>query len=360
MRTITVKAPSSEYGAVIDDSYGRLAETLQAAGLCSGSAAVVTDDNVRELYAAHVMGILGGIYGKLSLLSLKPGERHKTQASVNEIYSRLAENRHDRRTVLFALGGGVVGDLSGFAAATYMRGLPLVILPTTLTAQCDSAIGGKTGYDFNGVKNAVGVFKQPALTYINTEVLRTLDGLQYASGLCELIKYGIACDGNFFDYLSRVRASLLLRGRNELSEAVFRACSIKAGIVARDEFDMGERAVLNFGHTIGHALESASGFSLSHGEAVALGMRAALYIGAKRRLTPPAFRREAEALIESFGLPGRLPGLADIQKIVAFAENDKKFVNGRLRFVFAAGKGKALVDICEKSEIIEAVVYINN
>lgn len=300
---------------------------------------VVTDGHVDAFHGARVMGLLGKGWGKIVL---PPGESTKSAGPWSGLLEQMAESKLDRQGVLVALGGGVVGDLTGFAAATYMRGIRFVQVPTSLLAMVDSSVGGKTGINLAAGKNLAGAFHQPMAVFADTDVLATLPEREFAAGMAEVVKYGVALDAEFFGWLEKNAAVLQGRGPAALERMVERCCQIKADVVAKDEREAGLRAVLNFGHTLGHAIEKATGFgSVLHGEGVALGMAYALELSVAHRGFPVVEAKRAVALLKQFGLPtAPLPGL-DWEVLRAAMGGDKKAAEGRIRFVLGGKLGQS-------------------
>jgi 3-dehydroquinate synthase len=286
------------------------------------------------------------------------GERAKTLSTVGRIYDRLLDLGTDRGTTIVAVGGGVLGDMVGFAAATYLRGLTLVQVPTTVMAQVDSAIGGKVGVNHPRGKNLIGAFHPPALVAVDPAALQTLSRREFRAGLYEVIKYGVIDDRPLLDLLDQRLPEVLSQRGEALDEVVARCARIKARIVSEDEHERGLRRILNFGHTLGHALEAATDYRrLRHGEAVALGMRAALAIGTGRGLTPPAVAEQAVGLIDRLG---PLPSVSDVPVAAALdaASRDKKVVSGRLHFVLASTAGATTVTDVTAKELRAALRVI--
>ena len=274
------------------------------------------------------------------------GERSKTLASVSRLYGALFEQAADRRTVVVALGGGVIGDMAGFAAATYARGLDFVQVPTTLLAQVDSSVGGKTGVNFgsaqNSAKNLVGAFHQPRLVVIDPDTLRTLPKRERRSGLAEVVKYGIIGDKDFFALLGREMAGLLDLTSTHLEHVLAHSCALKARVVEQDEHEGGQRAILNFGHTVGHALESLTLYrTYTHGEAIALGMVSAALIGEEVGVTDPGDTEAVTALLRAAGFAVRLDPAHSTEEITRLLAWDKKSIGGSARFVLMERIGRA-------------------
>ena len=300
---------------------------------------VVTDAHVDGVLGSRVMGLLGKEWGKVVL---PPGESTKSALRWAELLEQIAAARLDRNGVLAALGGGVVGDLAGFAAASYMRGIRFVQLPTSLLAMVDSSVGGKTGINLGAGKNLAGAFHQPMAVFADTDTLATLPAREFAAGMAEVVKYGVALDAEFFGWLERNAAAIRARETAALERMVSRCCRIKADVVSKDEREGGLRAVLNFGHTMGHAIEKASGFAgVLHGEGVAMGLVYALELSAELRGFPAAEVRRAIALLRTFELPvAPAPGLAWATLRSAMGV-DKKAAGGRVRFVLSENLGRS-------------------
>lgn len=313
-------------------------------------ALVVTNEVVAPLYLPRVLPVLAGL--RHASLVLPDGEAHKTLASAGRIFDALAALGATRDACIVALGGGVVGDLAGFAAACWMRGIDFVQMPTTLLAMVDSSVGGKTGVNLPAGKNLVGAFHQPRAVIADTETLASLPAREYRAGLAEVVKYGAIGDAAFLAWLEANAASLAARDPATLVAAIVASCRHKAAIVARDEQERGERALLNFGHTFGHALETAGGYgTLLHGEAVAIGMLLAARLSAALGRAPPADAARLGALLSALGLPCTLPPGVDPQRLVALMRLDKKNLGGHLRLVLWRGVGAAEVvaDVAEST-----------
>ena len=318
---------------------GLLDEGIWRGALRGRHALVVTDDRVAPLYLARVERALGTLTH--DSIVLPAGEASKTLEHTARVLDALARLGASRDAAVIALGGGVVGDLAGFAAATWMRGVDFVQLPTTLLAMVDSSVGGKTGVNIAAGKNLVGAFHQPRAVFIDTATLATLPGREYAAGLAEVVKYGAIGDADFFAWLEANADALEARDGDALAEAIGFSCRYKAGVVARDEREQGERALLNFGHTFGHALEAERGYGdLLHGEAVAIGMVLAAKLSAALGRAPPEDADRLARLLSRFGLPVA-PPRADADALLARMRLDKKNVSGRLRLVLWRGIGKA-------------------
>jgi len=320
---------------------GLLGDGAALAALVPGRhALVVTDANVAPHYLHHVGSALAG--KQLGKLVLPPGEQEKTLARFGEVMAALAALGASRDATVLALGGGVVGDLAGFAAACWMRGVRFVQLPTTLLAMVDSSVGGKTAVDLPQGKNLVGAFHQPAAVIADTATLDTLPPRELRAGLAEVVKYGALGDAAFFAWLEQHAGALLAREPEVLAEAIARCCAHKAGIVARDETERGERMLLNLGHTFGHAIETEQGYGgLLHGEAVAVGMVLAARLSAELGRAPAADAERLAALLTRLGLPTRIPPGLDPDALLARMRLDKKAVSGTLRLILWRGLGQA-------------------
>ena len=307
------------------------------------TAAVVSNSTVAPRYAARLLAALRGRFERTLLIELPDGEQHKAWSSLDHVFDRLLEARCDRKTLLFALGGGVVGDLTGFAAACYMRGVPFVQVPTTLLAQVDSSVGGKTAINHPRGKNMIGAFHQPLRVVADLDTLDTLPQRELVAGLAEVIKYGPIADDTFLDWIETNLAALLERDKLALAYAVRRSCEIKAQIVATDERESGLREILNFGHTFGHAIELGLGYGRwLHGEAVGWGMVMAADLSARLGTIDSLHASRVARLVEQAGLPVRAPQLS-AERLVRLMSVDKKAQGGEIRFVLLAGRGRAIV-----------------
>jgi 3-dehydroquinate synthase len=307
-------------------------------------AIVITDDRVDDPHARAVAAHLTAAGVRVEIVVVPAGESSKSIAVAADLWQRLLALGVDRRTVIVALGGGVVGDLAGFVAATYARGLALVQVPTTLLAQVDSSVGGKVGINLPGAKNMVGAFWQPELVWIDTQVLATLPAREYRSGLAEVVKYGVIFDAEFFAYLEAHIADLAAREPSVLEHVIVHSCRLKANVVESDERETsGARAALNYGHTFAHALETVTGYgSLLHGEAVAIGMVAAARLSRRLGARAPDLVQRQQQLLAALGLPTTVPNV-DHQALLNAMQHDKKVEHGRLRFVLAKRIGQVEV-----------------
>ncbi len=311
----------------------------------AAQAVIVSNTTVAPLYAKTLMGALRPLYGRVHLVELPDGEEFKTWQTLNLIYDALLEQGCDRKTVLYALGGGVVGDMTGFAAASFMRGVPFVQVPTTLLAQVDSSVGGKTAINHPLGKNMIGAFYQPVRVLCDLDTLGTLPAREFSAGLAEVIKYGPIADMAFLDWIDAHLADLLTRKPAVLAHAVRRSCEIKAEVVGQDEREAGLRAILNFGHTFGHAIEAGLGYGAwLHGEAVGCGMVMAAELSHRLGLVDAGFVRRLTSLIGRAGLPVVGPRLAEADNASRYLELmrvDKKAEAGEIKFVVIESPGRA-------------------
>ena len=332
---------------------------LLASHLRGRHALIVSDSQVAPLYAQRVQAALAAARpdAKIALHVFEAGEASKTLANFSGVIDALAALGATRDACVYALGGGVVGDLAGFAAACWMRGIDVVQLPTTLLAMVDSSVGGKTAVDIAQGKNLVGAFHPPCAVIADTAALRTLPPRELRAGFAEVIKYGAIVDAPFLDWLDADADGLLAGDDAVLAEAIARSCAHKAAIVERDPFERGERALLNFGHTFGHAIETEQGYGgLNHGEAVAVGMVLAARLSTLLGLADAADGERLRALLERFGLPTTLPPNLDPAALVACMRLDKKAQGSGLRFVLwnGAGKARVVADVAE-ARVLDAL-----
>ena len=306
-------------------------------------AVVVTNDVVGPLLATQVTDALRERFSRVSQVTLADGEAAKNWQTLNQVFDALLAAHCDRNTTLVALGGGVVGDITGFAAACYMRGIAYIQVPTTLLAQVDSSVGGKTAINHPAGKNMIGAFHQPRLVVADVDSLRTLPRRELVAGLAEVIKYGAVLDESFLAWIEINLARLLALDRDALMHAVQRSCEIKAEVVAADERESGRRALLNFGHTFAHAIESGVGYGRwLHGEAVGCGMVLAAKLSERLGLIEARRARRLESIVERAGLPTKTPDV-DASRLVELMRTDKKAIEGSPRFVLLEGTSGAIV-----------------
>ena len=347
------------YDICIEESFGALTDALEPFALADRKICIVTDSNVDPLYGAQVEEMIHAISGDCVRYVFSAGEESKTLDTVKEIYKFLIENHFNRKDLLIALGGGVVGDLTGYTAATYLRGIEFIQIPTTLLSQADSSIGGKTGVDFDGYKNMVGAFYMPKLVYMNIATLQSLSDRQFYSGFAEVMKSALIKDGNFYEWLIDQMYEICERDVETLSEMVERSCTIKKLVVEKDPLEKGDRALLNFGHTIGHAIEKYMNFTMTHGECVALGCVAAAFISWKKNWLSMEEYYEIRDMFVPFYLPISIDNL-DIEEVLRLTKSDKKAENGYIKFILLKKVGKALIDkTVTDDEIREALQELN-
>lgn len=307
-----------------------------------GQACVVTNDTIAPLYLQKIEAALAGM--KLSTVVLPDGEQYKNLEILAKIYDRLLEDGHNRTTTLIALGGGVVGDMTGYAAASYQRGVDFIQIPTTLLSQVDSSVGGKTGVNHPLGKNMIGAFHQPNAVIIDTEVLASLPPRQLSAGIAEVIKYGLISDADFFCWLEQNIEALMRCEPDVLAEAIERSCQNKADVVAADEREGGIRAILNLGHTFGHAIETFQGYgNWLHGEAVAVGMVMALDLSLRQGWIESALLERLKSLLAKANLPSEPPENMTPEQFLALMAVDKKVLDGNLRLVLLQSLGHAIV-----------------
>ncbi|MGM9516400.1 3-dehydroquinate synthase [Roseateles sp. DB2] len=324
---------------------GLLADDRSWDGLPKARCAlVVSNETVAPLYLEAVTARLRGRYAQVLSVVLPDGEAYKGWDAIERIASTLLQAAADRKTVLFALGGGVIGDMTGFAAAIYMRGVPFVQIPTTLLAQVDSSVGGKTAINHVLGKNMLGAFYQPQRVIADLDTLKTLPDRELSAGLAEVIKYGPIADAEFLCWLEQHVDALRARDPESLAQAVQRSCEIKAWVVGQDERESGLRAILNFGHTFGHAIETGLGYGeWLHGEAVGCGMVMASDLSVRMGLMPAEFLARMTSLITRAGLPVKAPATLDVDRFMALMRVDKKAEDGEIRFVLIERLGRAVM-----------------
>ncbi|MBL1146861.1 MAG: 3-dehydroquinate synthase [Pseudomonadota bacterium] len=357
--TVTVKAASGSYPVHIGSGlYGQLAELLPPA---AGRGILMTDENVAALYQDQVLAALKQAgWDMIAVYAVTPGEDSKSFANVEKIAQDILTKAIDRRTTIFALGGGVVGDLAGFIAAILLRGIGFVQLPTTLLAQVDSSVGGKTGINTAAGKNLIGAFYQPDAVVIDTDTLKTLPERELKAGYAETAKYGLIHDSAFWDWLQENGAAVLALDNDAVCHAVARSCAIKAEIVALDEKETDDlRALLNFGHTFGHALERAAGYDdrLRHGEAVAIGMVMAAELSEAMGLCPTGTAEDVISHFQKLGIPVRPPFSVAAAEMMDYMRYDKKNRDGKMRFVLLWETGRAFVGDGVSADTVRNILH---
>ncbi|PLX51023.1 MAG: 3-dehydroquinate synthase [Desulfobulbaceae bacterium] len=313
---------------------------------------IIADDNVAERFGGHVVESLRNADIPVDLLTFGHGEANKNMATVEKLARELARLGVDRQDGLIALGGGVSGDITGFLAAIYMRGIPFVQVPTTLLAQVDSSVGGKTGVDIPEGKNLVGCFYQPKAVFVDSTVLTELPHAELLNGLAEVVKYGVIYDADFFHFLAANQKSILALEPAVVEAVVAHCCTIKAQVVEADEREADLRRILNYGHTLGHAVEAASNFEIAHGMAVSIGMVAVNTIAVGKGLFAEEKARRVKELLQGFGLPVQVPADLDRQQMKEFLKTDKKSVAGKPFFILPLQIGKVVIT----DEVDEALI----
>lgn len=313
---------------------------------------IITDPTVRNLYGNTLKESLTSSGFKVLVLEVPKGEEQKSLETAGRLYQELTDFYAERTTPILALGGGVIGDLTGFVAATYMRGVPLIQIPTTLLAQGDSSIGGKVAVNHGLLKNKIGTFYHPRLTISDTSTLKTLSSRELSDGLSEIIKHGVIMDGEFFSYLEENIDQIKAIDERTLETIVSRSAKIKAGVVEKDELDLGLRNILNYGHTVGHAIESVSELKIWHGEAVAIGMLAEARISNQLGMLDKNELTRLKNVIAAAGLPTELPNL-HLEELMQAMKHDKKIELGKLRFVLPDSIGKVFITDEVSSSMIE-------
>jgi len=347
------------YNILITNTFKGLSEHIKELGYNTDRKfCIVTDSNVALLYAEDVKAELLNVFPNVFLYTISAGEEHKNVNTVNGIYEFLIENHFDRQDVLVALGGGVVGDMTGYAAATYLRGIDFIQVPTTLLSQTDSSIGGKTGVDFMSYKNMVGAFYMPKMVYMNLTVLESLPREQLVSGFGEILKHGLIKDIAYFEWLNAHYDEIWMLKYDILEEMIYRSCDIKRNVVEHDPKEKGERALLNFGHTIGHAIEKLSDFALPHGSCVGLGVVAASYLSKMQGNITEEELSIIEDTLAHFGLKTRTKGF-DAAEVLFATKSDKKMVGSKVKFVLLQKPGEAYIyrDLTD-GQILDGISYV--
>lgn len=330
------------YDILIEEDFSQLLGEIEKIEKENKKVCIVTDSNVSKLYLKEVSEILSARY-QVSKFIFEAGEERKNLSTVIELYNNLLSQGFDRKDFLVALGGGVVGDLCGYVAATYLRGIDFIQIPTTLLSQVDSSIGGKTGVDLEGYKNVVGAFYMPRLVYINISTLLSLTENQYSSGMGEVIKHGLIKNKAYYEQIIKNKEKIKNRDIKTMKEIVLGSDLIKKEVVEADFKEEGLRATLNFGHTLGHAIEKYKNFELTHGACVCLGSLCALYISNKKAYISLEEIEEAKALFKYFSLPLSV-SIDDEDKVLEYTKNDKKMELGQIKFILLQDIGQAYID----------------
>ncbi len=358
MTTLTVDLGERSYPIYIDTALLGQNDLLKQ-HISGNSALIVSNETVAPLYLEKVQSMLGGL--KHEAVILPDGEKYKNLEVLNQIYDGLLRNRFDRNTTIIALGGGVVGDMAGFAAASYQRGVHLLQIPTTLLSQVDSSVGGKTGVNHALGKNMIGAFYQPKAVIADTDTLDTLPDRELSAGMAEIIKYGLICNADFFSWLEQNMPALLARDKKALTYAIEVSCRTKAEVVAADERESGKRALLNLGHTFGHAIENGLGYGQwLHGEAVGAGMCMAAIMSEHMGWMDKQDKEKTIRLIEQAKLPSKAPDSMTSEQFLKLMSVDKKVLDGVLRLVLMKGIGKSVVTDEYKADDLRTAIKLSS
>ena len=348
------------YAIRFEKDFSYLAEEIADLGFSEHKLCIITDSNVATLYLEEVKNELKNHVQFVTEYIIPAGEQNKTLDNIQKLYEHLIINRFDRKDCLVALGGGVIGDMTGFAAATYLRGIDFIQVPTTLLSQVDSSIGGKTGVDFNSYKNMVGAFHMPRLVYMNLSVLNTLSKEQFSCGMGEILKHGLIKNKAYFAWCMENAEKILARDYDTLLSIIKESCKVKRDVVEKDPTEKGDRALLNFGHTLGHAVEKLKNFEMLHGQCVAVGSVAAMKLSAMRGNISEEDVSYVEKCFECFGLPTRVEGLTS-KEVLEVSKSDKKMEAGKIKFVLLHDIGNAYVEKnVSDEELIQATDYLLN
>ncbi len=352
MQTLTVALGHRAYPIHLGQGILDMLPDVLAKVGASGSVALVTDSNVGPLYADRTATLAAQAGVNVATSVLPAGEEHKRLAQIERLCGEFLEAGLDRSSLVIALGGGVVGDVAGFAAASFMRGIPVIQIPTTIVAQVDSSVGGKTGVNHPLAKNIIGAFHQPAAVLIDMVLLNTLPDRELRAGLAEVIKHGVIADAELFAYMAQNVDAILDKDLSALEMPVQRSCEIKSAVVAEDEREQGRRAMLNYGHTFGHGIEAATHYRrYLHGEAVALGMHAAGVLALELGLVDATFVERQRACLAAYGLPVAWPEIP-VEETLAAMKHDKKARAGTMKFILASGMGH----VVQQTDVSEAKV----
>lgn len=358
MQTVTVALGERSYPIFIGEQLLTRQDCF-APYLAGKQVCIVSNETIAPLYLPAVVAQLENSPAGCDVTTaiLPDGEKYKTLATLEMIFDRLLAARHTRKTTLIALGGGVIGDMTGFAAACYQRGVAFIQVPTTLLAQVDSSVGGKTAVNHVRGKNMIGAFYQPRAVVIDTATLATLPDREFSAGLAEVIKYGLIVDADFFGWLERSMPALLARDATALTHAIKVSCEAKARVVESDENETGLRAILNLGHTFGHAIETATGYSeWLHGEAIAVGMIMATDLSARLGWVDAALTERVVALCKAARLPVKAPASIAVSRFIELMQVDKKVLDGKLRLVLLKALGDACISDAVAQPLIESAI----
>ena len=344
------------YDICFDSSFEHLEDELRKIGISERKVCIITDTNVAPLYLNVIENICKNITSKVVSFVFEAGEASKNLSVIEKIYEKLILEKFDRKDYLIALGGGVTGDMTGYSAATYLRGISFIQIPTSLLAQVDSSIGGKTGVDFYQYKNMVGAFHQPSLVYINLNTLKTLNNREFSAGMSEVIKHGLIKDKNYYDWIKNHKTQIISREYEVLEEMVYKSCLIKGEVVEHDPKEQGERALLNFGHTVGHAVEKLMNFNWLHGECVAIGSIASAFISLNKGWISQSEFDDIQITFDSFSLPLKADGM-DAKDILNTTKSDKKMDAGKVKFILLESIGNAVIyQELSDQEILEGII----
>jgi 3-dehydroquinate synthase len=359
MEKVRVRLKERSYDIYIGkDILKNIGNIIKPLGL-SPRIAILSNPTVYPLYGKAIEDSLKKAGFDVLVVKIPDGEEYKNLLWLEHIYNILLKAKLDRKSALIALGGGVIGDITGFAASTYMRGISYIQVPTTLLAQVDSSVGGKTGVNHRLGKNMIGTFWQPKLVWIDISTLKTLPKREFLAGLAEVIKYGVICDRDLFDLLQEGLKKILKLNERAMIHLIKRSCEIKAGIVSKDERESGLRSILNYGHTIGHALETSTDYKrYLHGEAVAIGMCLEAELAGRLNFISIDKIHRIKSLIELYGLPTKIPGDIDKQHILSSMELDKKAIAGELKFILPEDIGKVRIYKGISEKIIRELLQI--
>lgn len=343
------------YDIVINDSFLALAEEMKKLNMDQRKVCIVTETNVAQIYLDEILHILEPVCKQVYSYVFPAGEENKNLETVNGVYKYLIDHEFDRKDMLVALGGGVTGDLTGFTAATYLRGIDFVQVPTSLLSQVDSSIGGKTGVDYEAYKNMVGAFYMPKLVYINTSTVKTLDERQFTSGMGEIIKHGLIQNADYYQWMKEHRDAILSRDDEVMARLIEGSCKIKRAVVEEDPKEHGIRAFLNFGHTFGHSIEKLMDFRLTHGECVGIGAVIAAAMSWHRGYISQEEYKDIADAFAYFRFPA-LPEELDLAMVVKETRHDKKMEHGKIKFILLSCVGQAEIfrDVTEE-EMLEAL-----
>ena len=357
MQKLRVELGERSYTIVIDRNILSRLGSAMGKFEFSRKVGLVSNPTVYKLYGKTIAESIKGAGFDLIEIIIPDGEEYKSLLWTEKIYEELLKSKLDRKSVLIALGGGVIGDITGYAASTYMRGIDFIQVPTTLLSQVDSSVGGKTGVNHAIGKNMIGTFWQPRLVWTDINTLKSLPSREFLSGLAEVIKYGVIWDEGFFALLEMNRDKIMILDEAILKDVIRRSCEIKAEIVSKDERESGLRAVLNYGHTVGHAIETVTGYKkYLHGEAVAMGMLGAARLSNVLGIIDQSQVSRIKALIESYGLPSEVPDGIGVEDLLSLMQLDKKTVSGSLKFILPEKIGTVRIEAGIKTEDIRKAI----